>query len=147
MKKVLRLRIIVEQPTSGVIFGLQKGKGTLYETIQKQEAKDKDLAFEFDVAIKIDPGKPPVLLGPFVQGKPTGKFIYVDIGRLAGQKNSQWERRLKIPLPAAESGIIHQSLAEPGCVIETIVPGFGKDGSPNCGTVKPFNGWKRKALP
>jgi len=26
--------------------------------------------------------------------------------------------------------------------METSIPGTGKDGGPNCATVKPFNGWK-----
>jgi hypothetical protein len=67
-------------------------------------------------------------------------FIYVDIGTLAGQKDSCWDRRLKIPLRGIESGIIQQALLDPILKFETEVYGSGKDGSPACGTAKPFMG-------
>ena len=37
---------------------------------------------------------------------------------------------------------IDQLIANPNLIMETSVPGTGKDGGPNCATVKPFNGWK-----
>jgi hypothetical protein len=40
--------------------------------------------------------------------------------------------------------MIQEALSGSSGKIETVVPGSGKDGGPNCGTVKPFNGWKLK---
>lgn len=123
---MVNLRIVLERPPAGVDFALQKGRGSAYETVQKQRSGGGDLAFEFSVPWKGSPG------GPFVQGKPGERFVYLDIGTAAGQIESCWTRRLKIPL----SGI------EQAGHYETRVPGTGRDGGPSCGTVKPFAGWR-----
>jgi hypothetical protein len=93
------LRIILEKPTPGVDFALQKGRGGDYETVQTQRSEGRDLHFEFTVRVKAT-GKDssPNFLGAFVQG-PTGeRFVYIDIGTYAGQTGTCWSRRLKIPL-------------------------------------------------
>ncbi len=134
------LNIILETPTPGVDFGLQKGSGSKYETVQKQKSTGKNLVFECTVKIKEDKNKKWVLSGPFVQGPPDGRFVYIDIGTLAGQTGFSWSRRLKIPLGTITSEMIDKSLSG-SVIIETSVPGIGKDGGPNCGSVKPFSGW------
>lgn len=40
----------------------------------------------------------PNSLGPFAQGPPAARFVYVDVGTYAGQKNTPWARRMKVPL-------------------------------------------------
>ena len=47
MDAELKLRIVLEKPTPGVDFGVQKGRGNDYETLHLQRSKTKDLAFEF----------------------------------------------------------------------------------------------------
>jgi Family of unknown function (DUF5990) len=145
MEHELKLRIILENPNPGVDFALQKGRGNDYETIQKQKSLGKNLLFELTVRVKEANDKTPVFLGPFAQGTPVDRFVYIDIGACAGQKDTHWSRRLKIPLGGITSGMMNQLLSDPKLVIETMVPGIGKDGGPNCGTVKPFSGWKLKA--
>jgi Family of unknown function (DUF5990) len=142
MDHELKLRIVLENPTAGVDFGLQKGRGNDYETIQKQKASGNNLIFEFEVRVKSGDNNTPVFLGSFVQGTPTDRFVYIDIGTCAGQKDTPWSRRLKIPLRTITLEMIQQLLSDSKLVIETLVPGRGRDGGPNCGTVKPFNGWK-----
>ena len=144
MKYELILRIILERPTSGVEFGLQKGRGSAYETVQKQKANGGNLQFQFNVKYKQDKNKAIVLSGPFVHGTPNDRFVYIDIGTYAGQINSPWSRRLKIPLSDITPEMIDQLLSDPELIIETSVPGTGKDGGPNCATVKPFQGWVLK---
>ena len=141
MERELKLRIILENPPAGVDFGLQKGNGANYQTVQTQRSKDKDLPFEFAVRVKDGKDGSANLLGPFVQGPPSGRFVYLDIGTYAGQKNTGWSRRLKIPLP----GISWKMVNSCG-VLETRVAGTGRDGGPNCGTAKPFSGWKEVSL-
>jgi hypothetical protein len=68
MNQELSLRIILEHPPSGVDFGLQKGSGNKYETIQIQQSSDKNLEFEFPVTAKLDKEGLPNFLGVFVQG-------------------------------------------------------------------------------
>ncbi len=121
-----KLRIILEKPPAGVDFGLQKGRGHGYETVQTQRSTGADLTFEFSVPWKGGPG------GPLVQGKPGERFVYLDIGTAAGQMESCWTRRLKIPLSSIEN---------PGSY-QTRVNGTAKDGGPSCGTAKPFAGWQ-----
>src|SRR5262245_3957170 len=95
----LTLRIVLKNPPAGVDFGLQKGKGSDYETIQRQRSRGEDLRFEFTVGVKSGrKGQVPMFLGPFVQGPPGERFVYLDIGTYAGQKNTCWSRRLKVPL-------------------------------------------------
>lgn len=95
METELRLRIVLTSPPQGVDFGLQSGKGSNYETIQKQRSKGKDLTFACAVTAKDNRADGlPNFLGPLVQGPPTGRFIYIDVGKLAGQANSCWERRI-----------------------------------------------------
>jgi len=76
-----------------------------------------------------------------VQGPTNGRFIYIGIGTLAGQLGSIWSRRLKIPLQGITWEMIEQLLDDSNSILETRVPGTGKDGTPNCATVKPFDGW------
>lgn len=144
MNQEIRLRIILETTLAGVDFGLQKGSGSQYETLQKQRSDGRNLVFEFIVRINDRPAKDtaPNLLGPFVQGPPQARFAYIDIGKAAGQVDSIWSRRLKVPLLGITWAVIEQVFANTGRVLETHIPGIGKDGWPSCGTVKPFGGWQ-----
>jgi hypothetical protein len=141
MNREISIRIILESPPAGVDFGIQKGSGNTYETILKQRSGKGDLCFEFKISVKESKSSSYNFAGPFVQGPTNERFIYIDIGTAAGQVNSVWTRRLKIPLRNITSEIIEQMLADSSLVLETKVPGTGKDGGPNCATVKPFPGW------
>jgi hypothetical protein len=138
MARELKLRIIVESPPPGVDYALQKGSGSAYETDQRQRSAGKDLAFEFTPAIRDGVSDPmAALAGPFVQGPRDARFVYLDIGTCAGQTDSCWSRRLKVPL----AGITMKMIAAGGPV-EARVPGTGRDGGPSCATAKDFDGWK-----
>jgi hypothetical protein len=145
MEHELTLRIVLEKPLPGVDFGVQKGKGSSYETIQKQRSKGKDLVFEFTVRVKAGTRtSAPNFLGPFVQGPTDERFIYIDIGTCAGQTETGWSRRLKIPLKGITSNDIDTVLADSGSRLEARIQATGRDGGPTCGTVKPFSGWTFK---
>jgi hypothetical protein len=139
MASNLTLRIILVQPPTGVDFALQKGKGSNYEPVQKQRSQGGDLVFEFQPLIKnsSEPDGPSSLTGPFVQGPPGQRFVYLDIGTYAGDSNSSWSRRLKIPLDTITAEMIIK-----GGVLEARVPGRDRHGDPACATVKEFDGWK-----
>ena len=141
MNQELSIRIILESPPSGVDFGIQKGSGNNYETILKQRSGKNDLCFEFKISVKESKSSLHNFTGPFVQGPSNERFIYIDIGTAAGQLDSAWTRRLKIPLREISTEMINQILDDSSLVLETKVPGTGKDGGPNCATVKPFSGW------
>ncbi len=136
MEQELNLIIILETPPLGVDYALQKGGGNTYEKVQKQRSAGKDLKFEFAVRVGEQKNGEPNFLGPFTQGPASARFVYLDIGQAAGQFDSLWSRRLKIPL----YGITWDLVKEKKLVAR--VAGKAKDGSPTCATVKPFSGWK-----
>jgi Family of unknown function (DUF5990) len=89
MARELTLRIIIEKPPHGIDFALQKGSGSIYETVQKQRSARKDLVFEFQPLIREGVSDSMAALsGPFVQGPARRRFVYVDIGTYAGQADS-----------------------------------------------------------
>jgi hypothetical protein len=141
MEREVTLRIVLEKPPAGVDFGVQKGHGNDYETFQTQRSKDTDLQFEFVVRVNEGKDGQPNFLGPFAQGPANARFVYLDIGTYAGQKNTPWSRRLKIPLASITRQMIDKA-AGSAQTIEARVPGTGGDGGPTCGTVKRFDGWK-----
>jgi hypothetical protein len=144
MESEITLQIILTKPTPDVVFGLQKGSGNNYETIQKQISKSTDLTFTFAIKIKGDKSKDkfPKLSGSVVQGPSANKFVYIDIGTYAGQTDTIWSRRLKVPL----TGITWKDIESLGnnSMLQATVPGTVRDGGPNCATVKPFSGWHLK---
>jgi hypothetical protein len=135
MEQELNLVIILETPPAGVDYALQKGGGNVYEKVQKQRSTGKDLRFEFSVRVDEQKNGDPNFLGPFTQGPAGARFVYLDIGQAAGQFDSLWSRRLKIPL----HGITWDLVKKKNLVAH--VAGTAKDGSPTCATVKPFSGW------
>ena len=139
----LSLHIVLQTPPPGIHFGLQKGSGSKYETVQTQRSGTGDLHFNLTIITRGDRAKDnlPRFSSPFVQGSYPGNFIYIDIGTYAGHV-SLWGRRLKIPLSGITWEVIDKVKSEPKLILETHVPGTGKEGSPNCATVKPFDGWK-----
>ena len=137
------LRIVLVAPPPGVDFGIQEGKGNDYKTIAVQRSKVGNLSLECTIQVKGNRNDgPPNFGGPISQGPPTGRFIYVDIGKLAGQIDSGWERRIKIPLQGITWEMIDSVLDKPKRWLQATIPGTGKDGGPSCATVKPMDGWK-----
>jgi hypothetical protein len=138
----LSLHIVLEKPPVGVDFGLQKGSGSQYQTIQTQRSTGADMYFELEVEVKgdrkIDPN--PRFAGPFAQGKEPDKFFYIDVGALAGQVGG-WSRRIKIPFRGITWDLLDQATTRSKRALKTSIPGTAKDGGPNCATVKPFKGW------
>jgi len=133
--------IILQSPPPGTDFGLQKGSGSVYETVQTQRSVKGDLHFHCPIRIKKDKSGQPDFFGPFAQGVNGQRFIYIDIGTYAGHAASLWGRRLKIPLTGITWDMIGRLQQKPGAVLTTSVPGTAKDGTPTCATVKPFGGW------
>lgn len=132
------LRVVLEKPTAGVDFGLQEGHGSDYEVATKQRSKGDDLEFEFTVTAKTGRDDDlPNFAGPFVQGPVGQRFVYINIGTYAGQTNTPWSRRLKIPL----SGITWDVLRA-GKVLAARIPGTGKDGGPSCAYE-----WRKRVSP
>ena len=133
-KSVLPLRIVVDKPVPGVAIALQRGSGHRFDLVGPVGVSADALVFEFDIAVGGETAEGgPRLLGPFVQGPPSARFVYLNIGASAGQIGSPWRRRAKVPLGAIDWQSI-VSLA-PGERLTAHIVGTARDGSPACATV------------
>ena len=120
----INLHLILLDPPAGVNFGLQKGSGNDYQTIQVQRSGTDDLHFNFSIQIKGDKQKDalPGFRGPFVQCPRLGNFFYVDIGTYAGESESVWGRRLKVPLSDITWEMIDELSATPELCCKPVSP-------------------------
>ncbi|HVX49526.1 MAG TPA: DUF5990 family protein [Chitinophagaceae bacterium] len=144
----ITLSILLQKPIPGIAYGIQKGAGSNYETIQVVQSNGEDVRFSIMIQLKSDPKKQnaPRFTGPFVQGKPMSQFVYVDIGLYAG-KAASVNGRIKIPLTGIDWNVINNLNANSAAILSTTVPASAKDGSPLFATVKNFEGWKVTAPP
>ena len=133
----LRLRITVVNPPPGVMFRMQEGRSGLVAPVRSWPGGQ---VFEFTVRVGRQRGGAPNFLGPFTQGPPVSRFVYVNSGTCAGQTDSCWSRRAKVPLTSIERTIIERALADDRW-IETEFEGTGPDGGPTCATVRLVGGW------
>jgi hypothetical protein len=134
------LGIVLENPPPGVRFAVQRGKTELLDPIS---VSTKDLVFEFSIRVRDDQADgTPNFLGPFAQGPVRGRFVYVNSGTMAGEPESCWTRRAKIPLRGIAWDLIRKAAAA-GSVIEVRIAGTARDGGPACATVPLLGrGWR-----
>jgi hypothetical protein len=136
----LRFRITVLDPPRGVMFRLQRGRSELVPP-----SLETATSITFDFTLRVEPGAgggPPRLLGPFAQGPPSRRFVYVNSGKRAGQADSCWDRRAKVQLGGVDASLIERAAAAAGAVIEAQIAGTGRDGGPACATVPLVSGWR-----
>jgi hypothetical protein len=99
------------------------------------------MTFEFEVRLGRRPDGTPNFLGPFAQGPPDARFVYINAGTLAGQPGSRWTRRAKVPLTDITWTLIERAQAA-GSPIEAAIAGRAGDGGPVCATVPLARGWR-----
>ena len=143
MEADLPIRLVLVEPPPAIDFGIQHGSGAHYETLFVQQAKHGDVIFDFSLTVS-DHRKDglPNFKGPIAQGPPVSRFIYVDVGTYAGQKDTKWSRRMKVPLRGITWALIRQVTSTPGHKLLARIPGTGKDGGPSCATVKLLGHWQ-----
>ena len=128
----VHMRIVVEAPVPGVLHSLQSKDG--HPLDPKVSRSGEPLAFDFPV--RVAPG--PKIFGDQVRREgPTRRFVYIRIGQSAGDPSSPWSRRMKVDVHGLEQALLDRA-TETGAVVEIVVNGTGKDGSPACATVKLF---------
>src|SRR5262245_23859504 len=99
MESELPIRLVLVDPPAAVDFGIQSGSGASYQTLFVQQATRGDVVFDFSLPVRENPKDGlPNFTGAFAQGPPASRFIYIDVGTYAGQRDTQWARRMKIPL-------------------------------------------------
>jgi hypothetical protein len=130
-------RIVVIDPPVGVRFGLQRGRAEIVSVVV---ANGSDLSFDLTLRVRKDDDGQPRFLGPFAQGPPTGRFVYLNSGTYAGQKETAWARRAKIHLKGVTWALVEKVSASPAAVLQARIAGTGRDGGPACGTVPLLEG-------
>lgn len=129
MPDAVTLRLTIADPVPGVRYSLQKDDMPFMPVT----AGDGPLSLDATITVHPD-GR---MTGPFVRREgPQRRFVYIRIGTSAGDHASPWSRRAKIDIHD-----IPKALLTPGAVLEVILPGRGKDGSPACATVRPIRPW------
>ena len=130
--------ITVLDPPRGVTFRVQRGRSDLLAPSSESATA---IVFDFTLRVERNAEGHLRLLGPFAQGPPNGRFVYVNSGKQAGQAESCWDRRAKVHLRDIPAALIEQA-ATSGGVIETQIAGTGRDGGPACATVPLIGGWR-----
>ena len=141
MDRELPIRVTVIGPPPGVTFAMQRGKD---ELLPPSKVSGESLLFDLSIRVsERKSGGVPNVVGPYAQGKPDDRFLYLNSGTMAGQEDSCWTRRAKIKTGGIHWKLIEQTLATPGAVLEVLIDGRAKDGGPCCATVPLVNGgWK-----
>jgi hypothetical protein len=132
MADTVTLRLTIDDPVPGVRYSLQK------DDMPFEPVTAGDAPVSFDAPVTLHPdGR---MTGPFVRREgPTRRFVYIRIGQSAGDHATEWNRRAKIDIHDIPPALLDQ--ARSGTVLEVVLPGRGKDGSPACATVRPVKGW------
>lgn len=130
-QRLVYFRIVIEQPVIGVRHSLQSKDD---KPLDPKESKDGE-ALSFDFPIRVGPG--PKFFGDQVRREgPERRFVYIRVGTAAGDHASPWSRRMKIDIHDTDRARLDKA-ADSGGVIEIVVNGTGKDGTPACATVRP----------
>jgi hypothetical protein len=133
------IRITLLRPPTGVSFCVQ---GRDQELLKRTESAGQDLSFDLTIlAGRVD--GTPRFFGDLTQGPPASRFIYVCSGSLAGQAESCWTRRAKVPLSGITWASVERLQRGSGARLEARFDGTAKDGGPACATVKLLEGgWR-----
>jgi hypothetical protein len=142
LNQEIKIRLVLVNPPVDVAFGIQKGHGAKYETVLIQLGGKGDLQFDFELDLKSASGRAPIFVGPFAQGTATDRFVYIGVGTFAGQADSVWSRRIKIPLSGITKTLVREVLSKQGHRLVARIPGTGRDGTPSCATTRILDAWK-----
>jgi hypothetical protein len=134
---VVPMSIVVEGAPRGVAFCLQEGKDDLREVAW---SGDEPMRFRFTVRAQAGGAWWPRLLGPYTQGPVTGRFVYLRIGTMAGDHESCWTRRAKVPLRPLSWAQLQEAASAPGGYLEGRIAGTARDGGPCCASVPLLDG-------
>jgi len=126
----IAMRFIVEAPVAGVLHSLQDKKNHCVDP--QRAVAGADLIFDF--SIRVAPG--PRFLGEHVRSEgPTRRFVYICVGKPAGDPACCWSRRMKIDIHDVPEALLEGALG--GKRLVASIPGTASDGTPSCATVRP----------
>ncbi len=126
----ITLRLTIADPVPGVHYSLQDQDN---RPVDGRIATEASLSFDVPVCLSADNR----FLGPFVRREgPQRRFVYIVIHHAA----MDWNRRAKIDIHDIPLSLLDRARA--GQVLEIVLPGRGKDGTPACATVRSLTGWR-----
>jgi hypothetical protein len=128
----LVLRLTIVGPIPGLRYSLQNADGY---PISAVTAGAEPLSL--DAPVRYDQGR---WLGELVrrEGK-TRRFVYIAMGRSAGDLTSSINGRAKIDIQDIPPELIEVAGDRP---IEVKLPGVGRNGAPAFATLRPLESWK-----
>jgi hypothetical protein len=133
----IALRVRVVAPPAGVRFAVQSGREGL---VPPASESPEEIVFEVVARAGGDGEGGVRLLGPYVQGRPGDRFIYVNSGTCAGDATSCWTRRAKVPLASITRACVEAARGKKGGALEAAIAGRAKDGGPACASVPLLGG-------
>ncbi|NIM43437.1 MAG: hypothetical protein GTN84_19545 [Hydrogenophaga sp.] len=131
----LQVILVVEAPPPGVSFAVQSGRDQLLPPFAST-GDSLSFAFSLDLGAALADGAFN-FRGPLAQGTPAERFVYLNSGTYAGQRQTPWERRAKIKLGDIPRDLVARAAGRPDLAIEGRLRGTARDGGPVCATVKP----------
>jgi hypothetical protein len=131
----LPIRIVVADPVPGLAIALQRGKAATATLVPPTSRSPDAVVFEFEVTVdgRLPDGRPR-FLGPCVQGAPAARFVYLSVGKYAGQAGSEWGGRVKVPLDGL--GWDQIKALSPGARLAARITGQSPKGGPALASVR-----------
>ncbi|TLM88728.1 DUF5990 family protein [Hymenobacter jeollabukensis] len=142
MKPLLRFQLHVVNAPAGVTVALQQGTTQLLPPVVT--TSEGVLLFETELGVsQVKDQQGFRLSGPCVHGRGDDRFLYLNSGTLAGQADSCWTRRAKVPLPVLTAALVEQALAAPSAAFQARMWGWAADGGPACASIRLLEaGWR-----
>jgi hypothetical protein len=120
-------------PEAGdVHVGVQRGR----EAIDLVPGDAADAVFELSVGLAPARDGRPDFRGPYAQGRPGERFLYLSWGRVSPGGGFEMFRRAKLWLDAIEPALLERALAT-GAAVEGRLPLTDRSGGPLCSSVRP----------
>lgn len=133
----VQIILLITAALPGVRMAVQHGRDGLLSPY----ASTAELA-SFALTLSLGPARPDGSFnfrGPFAQGTPADRFIYLNSGTYAGQPDTLWSRRAKIKLAGIPQSLVETAAGDAHCAIEARIHGTARDGGPVCATVDPLS--------
>lgn len=131
----LQIVLTVVQPPPGVLFAVQRGRD---ELLPPYASTAESLSFALTVKLGSARADGSFnFLGPYAQGTPDDRFVYVNSGVRAGQADTPWERRAKIKLGGIPRELVEAAAGVPHRAVQAHIHGTKRDGGPVCASVAP----------
>lgn len=129
----LQIILVLTAMPPGVRFAVQQGRDGLVPPYASTAE-----ALSFALTVTLGPALPDGSFnfrGPFAQGTPADRFVYLNAGTYAGQPDTHWARRAKIKLAGIPRALVEAAAGDPDSAVEAHLHGTARDGGPVCATV------------